>query len=192
MAATSSSSYYTLLFTCTLRITIPCAASSPDNGKTIPIDKLCPQCAPHPHLIPVVFDQAHWDEMQGARKRSESVGTQHSQSASDKSETPSVLSANSKSSTKSKISVGFSRLRGLVRREERGEGRRARNLSVSSGVPQDAVAVTGDGEEAREQVKKEEGLKEKQREIKKKLDEVDREIVVEKVIKVEQALRALA
>ena len=198
MMHTESSSYYTLLFTCTLSLTIPCATSSPDHGKTIPIDKSCPQCAPHPHLIPVIFDQAHWDEMQAlntARKRTDSVGTQQSQgetprsfqSASDKSEAPSILSWDSKSSAKSKISVGFSRLRGLVRREEGRRMRQGRNASVSDGFPRN-----GFGEEKREQVGGEEGLKEKEREIKERLDYVDREIEVEKVMEVERALRVLA
>ena len=203
MTSTSSSSHYTLLFTCNLSITIPCASSSPDHGKTLPIDKLCPQCAPHPHLIPVVFDQAHWDEMQAlkaARKRTGSVGTQYSQgevlsikSASDKSETYSVLSSNSKSSTKSKISIGFSRLKGLVRKEDRKQVRFGWNPSVISDFPQNGVASVGYGEEeSREQVKCEEARKEKEREIREKLDGVEREIVVEKVMEVERAMRVLA
>ena len=139
-----------------------------------------------------------------ARKRTGSVGTQYSQgevsrealslkSASDKSETRSVVSSNSKSSTKSKISIGFSRLKGLVRKEERRQARVGWNALGTSGFPRDGVASVGDrGEEARERAKCEEGRKEKEREIEEKLDEVEREIVVEKVMEVERALRVLA
>ncbi|CAF9915849.1 MAG: hypothetical protein HETSPECPRED_002599 [Heterodermia speciosa] len=198
--ASTSSSYYTLRFTCTLSITIPCSSTSPDHGKTYPIDKPCPQCAPHPHLIPVIFDQAHWDEMQAlkaARKRTDSVGTQRDAlsltSASDQSETRSVLSSDSRCSARSRIAEGFERLRGLVRREEGKRGRGGRDGSVTGRFARNGLTAKGDGEEGvRARVKGEEGRKGKEREIKAKLDEVEREVVVEKVTGFEQALRVLA
>ena len=142
--------------------------------------------------------------LKAARKRTGSVGTQYSQgevsreivslkSASDKSETRSVVSSNSKSSTKSKISIGFSRLKGLVRKEERRQARVGWNSLGTSGFSQNGVASVGDGEEeVRERARCEEGRKEKEREIKEKLDEVEREVVLEKVMEVERALRVLA
>ena len=66
--------------------------------------------------------------------------------------------------------------------------RQGRNASVSDGFPRNGFG----GEEKREQVGGKEGLKEKEREIKERLDYVDREIEVEKVMEVERALRALA
>lgn len=127
----SDESHYTILYTCALALSIPCNASSPDSGATIPIDKLCPQCAPTQHMFYTIFDQEHHDDVQAAKasslalSRSPRAISEKSSAASSMLSVPehdkspasssSSVSSRSKSSTRSKVSTGVSKLRQLVR-----------------------------------------------------------------------------
>lgn len=132
MVPTYDDKHYTLLFTCNFSTTIPCHPASEDVGKICNIDKPCPQCLPHPYLINVIFDQAHWDEVQAQKKSQEFVEAATSKggsqgqdrlsrflTVSDDKRSVSVGSLINESSIKSSLRARLHKLKQVVKRDKK-------------------------------------------------------------------------
>ena len=131
MASTFDDKHYTLHFTCNYSTTIPCHPKSEDVGKTYEIDKSCPQCLPHPYLVNVILDQAHFDKVQALKKKiaasaTSSTGSQGQDQISkfltvndgNMSVSGGSVSMN-KSTTKSSLRAGLHKLKQVVKREKK-------------------------------------------------------------------------